>query len=276
MKDFENLLTAMAVPDPFYGKVLGERRKHPLMAVLGSQDEGRLAGIPLAKDAASALGIEGDWKKQNGEQIQKDEEIARFRGLAEPILKFENLVIGLIAKPSGIATAAAKAIDASQGRIRLVSGGWKKHSYQIREMVREAVTAGGMGQRISDQPFLYLDKNYVRFFGGIGQTLRAVTSQREAKVIQVRGEFAPIAEETQEAILNGATIVMVDTGSWEDLDQVLLVVKKIKSSPRVQIAFAGGIRIEDVPALAIKGVDILDIGAAILDARWLELSYDVV
>jgi nicotinate-nucleotide pyrophosphorylase (carboxylating) len=276
MKDYENLLATMALPDPFYGKVLGEYRKRPLTAVLGSQGEGRLAGIPLAQNAARALGIEGDWKKQNGQEVQKGEAIARFQGPAEPILKLENLVIGLIAKPSGIATAAAKAVHAAEGRIRLVSGGWKKHPYPIQEMVREAVTAGGMGQRISDQAFLYLDKNYVRIFGGIDQTLRAVAAERAAKVIQVRGEFAPIAEEAREAIRHGAAIVMVDTGSWEDLDKVLQVTKAGGPSSEVQIAFAGGIRIEDIPALVRKGVDIVDIGAAILDARWLELTYDVV
>ena len=157
-----------------------------------------------------------------------------------------------------------------------MSGGWKKHPVLIKEMVREAVAAGGFGQRILDQPFLYLDKNYVRIFGGIGQTLRAVAADRAAKVIQVRGEFAPIAEEAREAIRNGASVVMVDTGSWEDLDKVLQVMKAGKPSSGVQTAFAGGIRIEDIPALVRKGVDILDIGAAILDAPWLELSYDVV
>ncbi len=276
MKDFENLLAAMALPDPFYGKVLGESRNRPLTAVLGAQGEGRLAGIPLAQDAARALGIEGFWKKQTGEQIQKGEEIARFRGPAESILKLENLVIGLIAKPSGIATAAAKAVHAAEGRLRLVSGGWKKHPYAIREMVRQAVTAGGMGQRITDQPFLYLDKNYVRLFGGIGQTLQAVAAEGAIKVIQVRGEFAPIAEEAREAIRHGAAVVMVDTGSCEDLDKVLQATKAQRLSSEVQIAFAGGIRIEDIPTLVRKGVDIADIGAAILDARWLELSYDVL
>jgi len=276
MNDFESLLARLAIPDPFYGKVLGECRNRRLTAVLGSQGEGRLAGVPMAQNAAKALGIEGDWKKQNGQEVQKGEEVARFWGSAEPILKLENLVIGLIAKPSGIATAAAKAVHAADGRVRLVSGGWKKHPFPIREMVREAVTAGGMGQRISDQPFLYLDKNYVRIFGGIGQTLRAVAAERAAKVIQVRGEFAPIAEEAREAIRHGAEVVMVDTGSWEDLDKVLQVVKGEKPSSGVQTAFAGGIRIEEIPALAQKGVDILDIGAAILDARWLELSYDVL
>ncbi|MCX5908789.1 MAG: hypothetical protein NTY64_16830 [Deltaproteobacteria bacterium] len=110
----------------------------------------------------------------------------------------------------------------------------------------------------------------------MGQTLRAVATDRAAKVIQVRGEFAPIAEEAREAIRNGAGVVMVDTGSWKDLDDVLRVVKGEKPSAGVQIAFAGGIRIEEIPALAQTGVDILDIGAAILDAPWLDLRYDVV
>ena len=276
MKDFESLLARLATPDPFYEKVLGECRNRRLTAVLRSQGEGRLAGVPMAQHAAQALGIEGNWAKQNGEEVRKGEAVARFQGLAEPILKLENLVIGIIAKPSGIATAAAKAVHAAGGRVRLVSGGWKKHPFLIKEMVRDAVAAGGLGQRILDQPFLYLDKNYVRIFGGIGQTLQAQAAAAVAKVIQVRGEFAPIAEEAREAIRNGARVVMVDTGSWKDLDDVLLVVKCEEPSAEVQIAFAGGIRIEDIPALARKGLDILDIGAAILDAPWLELSYDVV
>lgn len=276
MNDFESLLARLAIPDPFYEKVLGECRNRRLTAVLRSQGEGWLAGVPMAQHAAKALGIEGDWKKHNGEEVQKGEAVARFQGLAEPILKLENLVIGIIAKPSGIATAAAKAVHAAGGRVRLVSGGWKKLPVLIKEMVREAVAAGGFSQRILDQPFLYLDKNYARIFGGIGQTLQAQAADPAAKVIQVRGEFAPIAEEAREAIRNGAGVVMVDTGSWKDLDDVLQVVKWEKSSAGVQIAFAGGIRIEEIPALAQTGVDILDIGAAILDAPWLELSYDVL
>lgn len=263
-------------PDPFYDQVLGPRRNRMVEAVLTSKDDGCLAGIPLAQDAVKALKIEGEWKKGSGEEVRKGEEVARFRGRAEPILKLENWVIGLIAKPSGIATAARRALQAANGRVRLVSGGWKKHPFPIKEMVREAVVSGGLGQRMLDPPFLYLDKNWVRIFGGIHQALRAVSADPRAKVIQVRGEFAPIGAEAREAVCNGASVVMVDTGSWEDLDKVLQAVREDKGSCQVQTAFAGGIRIEDIPALAQKGVDILDIGAAILDAPWLEMSYDIM
>lgn len=276
MNDFESLLAGLAMPDPFYQRVLGVSGNRPLTALLRSQEDGWLAGVCFAEKAASALGIKAEWKRKDGESVRKGEGIARFHDLPEPILKLENLVIGLISKPSGIASAAKRALRAGSGKIRLVCGGWKKHPFLIKEMVREAVAAGGLDQRMLDEPFLYLDKNYVRMFGGIGQTLRAVADNRAAKVIQIRGEFAPIAEEAREAIRNGARVVMVDTGTWDDLDKVLRVIKVGKSSSGVQIAFAGGIRIEDIPALIRKRVDILDIGATILDAPWLEMSYDVV
>ncbi|MBC7223617.1 MAG: hypothetical protein H5T59_04970, partial [Anaerolineae bacterium] len=44
----------------------------------------------------------------------------------------------------------------------------------------------------------------------------------------------------------------------------------------VQVAFAGGIRLEDIPALADLGLHILDIGTAIVDAPLLEVRLDVV
>lgn len=276
MNEFETFLVPWVKPDPFYERILGSKKDTPVGALLRSQERGFLAGIPFAQRAAQALKVEAHWEKRSGERIKAGEEIGRFQGSPESILKLENLLIGLIAKPSGIATAGRRAIEAAGGKIRLVCGGWKKYPFLIREGVREAVAAGGLEPRMLGRPFLYLDKNYVRIFGGIAQTLRAVAHDPSAKVIQVRGEYACIEEETREAIRNGAQVIMVDTGSWEDLDRVLRVMKEEKPRPMVQIAFAGGIQIQDIPELVKKGVDILDIGAAILDAPWLELSYDII
>lgn len=263
-------------PDPFYKKVFKKIEDRSFQAVLRSQGKGILAGIPFAEAAVDALGLKAVWRKKSGESVRIGEEIARFKGTPEQIIKGENFVIGLISKPSGIATAARKAKKAGKGRLRLVSGGWKKHPFLVKEMIREAIIAGGLFTHMVDPPFLYLDKNYVRIFGGIGRTLRSISASPEAKIVQVRGEFRPIGEEAREAIANGAKVVMVDTGSWADLDEVLRVVRTRKAFSGVKTAFAGGVQIKDIPVLGKKGVDILDIGAAVLDAPWLELSYDVV
>jgi nicotinate-nucleotide pyrophosphorylase len=113
MKALEDCLAEWTLEDPFYDRVLGRLREKPPAASLRSGEEGCAAGIPLAKRVAQTLGVEGSWKKQGGDWIQREEEIAFFRGNAEQILKFENLIIGLIGKSSGIATAAREVLAPS-------------------------------------------------------------------------------------------------------------------------------------------------------------------
>jgi nicotinate-nucleotide pyrophosphorylase (carboxylating) len=276
MKDWDSFLKGASAEDPFYRKIFQTLPGRPVEAVLSAKGAGCLSGIPAAQRAAEVLGLRASWAKQNGDAVRIGEEIAHFQGTPDRIVKMENLVIGLLGKTSGIASAARQALEISKGRIHLVSGGWKKHPFPIKDLIREAVEAGGVSTRLVEPPFVYLDKNYVRIFGGIGKTLEAVGHCPGKKVIQLRGEFAPIGQETREAIHHGAGVVMVDTGSWEDLDEVLRVLREEKASPKAKCAFAGRIQLNDISALTAKGVDILDIGAAILDAPWLELSYDVV
>ena len=275
-EDFETLLADWVGEDPFYAGIFGPEEKRAVRASLCSRSSGWVAGIPFAQEAAKALGLEATWKLKSGERLKGGQEIAAFSGTPEKIVRFENLVIGLIAKPSGIATAAQEAKKLAAGKIRLVAGGWKKHPFPIKEQVLEAVASGGIAQRILEEPFVYLDKNYVRILGGISPALQAVASFSKARVIQLRGEFSIIAEEAREALSLGADVLMVDTGSLQDLEDVLAVLRKEKVLHRVQLAFAGGIKLKDIPLLVEKGVDILDIGAAILDAPWLDLTYDVV
>jgi nicotinate-nucleotide pyrophosphorylase (carboxylating) len=277
MQYLENLIETWRKEDPFYEKIFRAVGGMRIEACLSSRSGGYTAGIPLARKAAERLGVEATWKKKSGELLRRGEEIARFWGTPERIVRLENIVIGLVAKPSGIATAGREAQTLAGGKIRLVSGGWKKHPFAIKEIILEAVTSAGVAHRLVDGPFVYLDKNYVRIFGGIPAALRAAASLSGTRVIQLRGEFAGIGEEVRLAIDSGADVLMVDTGSWADLDEAVAEIRKdaIPRS-RVKVAFGGRIDVADIPELIGKGVDILDIGSAILDAPWLDLSYDVM
>ena len=74
------------------------------------------------------------------------------------------------------------------GHCRIVSGGWKKMPIEIKDHIRKAALDGGIKVRILHKPFVYLDKNYVRIFGGIKRAIQAVSSLERPVVIQVRGE----------------------------------------------------------------------------------------
>lgn len=276
MQELETLIKGWLKEDPFYEEVFRGIEGRRLTAFLSSRSSGFIAGIPFAQKAANDIGMKAAWKKKSGDPVKNGEVIGQFLGTPKQVVMLENIVIGLISKPSGIATAAHEAKTLADGKIRLVSGGWKKHPFPIKGIILEAVTSGGIAYRLLDEPFVYLDKNYARIFGGISKALQAVASLSGTKVIQLRGEFANIAAEAREALSLGAQVLMVDTGSWQDLDDVLMAIHKEITSHRVKLAFGGRIKLEDIPALAKKGVHILDIGSAILDAPWLDLSYDVV
>jgi nicotinate-nucleotide pyrophosphorylase (carboxylating) len=60
-----------------------------------------------------------------------------------------------------------------------------------------------------------------------------------------------------------------------DIGTVSDRMKAIGARDRVEIAFGGDIRLEDMAELKAADVDVLDIGRAIIDAPLLDLKYEV-
>ena len=182
-------------------------------ARLTTEREGVIAGIASAAKKFAEIGIEPEFIVQEGELVRSGGTIARFQGTPMQISLAEEQVIGRLSKFSGIATAAHRAVRLSRGKCRIASGSMKKIPSEIRQEVRDAIVAGGASLRLLDTPFLYLDKNYVRMFGGIERALQAASPFTDrVAVIQVKGETGSIREETLEAVKGGAGVIMVDTG----------------------------------------------------------------
>jgi nicotinate-nucleotide pyrophosphorylase (carboxylating) len=243
------------------------------VAHLTADASGVLAGTSAAEKTAEGAGLKVDWACREGDWLESGTVVAVVTGQAKAIAMGEERVLGCLCKASGIATSARRAVELAAGRTRVVSGAWKKMPPDLKSMVRQAAEAGGLVTRILDEPFIYLDKNYMRMLGGISATLAAVQNIPGVKVIQVRGEEADVAEETAWACQGGAGVVMVDTGNRLDAVAALEIAA---AYPEVKVAFGGGIKHEDIPVLADLGLDILDIGAAIMDAPLLDMKLDVI
>ncbi len=225
---------------------------------------------------AKEMGIAIESSVSDGNQVEAGAPIAVIAGTPKQVSMAEDCLIGLIAKTSGIATAARRAVILSRRRIRVVSGGWKKVPYHMKEEVREAIRIGGAGVRLVDAPFVYLDKNYVRMFGSVSEAVRSASSfEGRVKAVQVRGETREISEEAIEAAEAGAGIVMVDTGNSVDLEAVSDALRKVGLRRSVKIAFGGSIGMDDIPGFIDRDVDILDVGRSIIDAPMLDIGLDV-
>jgi len=245
-------------------------------AVLTAEKGGVLSGIASASESMISLGLNFFSELCDGSPVKEGQEIAGITGNPVQIAMAEERIIGVLSKSSGIATAAFRARKEMHPHCRVVSGGWKKMPFEIKAYIRKAVLDGGIDIRILHKPFIYLDKNYVRMLGGIKKSIQAVLPLDRSVAIQVRGETDRIGSEAVEAAETGAEVIMVDTGRYEDADNVIQALKEKDLRDRVLVAFAGNILIEQLGSFNQLGLDIVDIGYAILDAPCLPMRFDVI
>jgi nicotinate-nucleotide pyrophosphorylase (carboxylating) len=116
----------------------------------------------------------------------------------------------------------------------------------------------------------------VRMLGGVRASIQRALLLAGTVVIQIRGETKSIGEEAVEAAESGAKIVMVDTGSREDLEEATRALTARGLRSRVRVAFSGGITLDRIGDLSMLDADIIDVGYAILDAPCLSMRFDVL
>jgi len=246
-------------------------------AAIFVDEEGIISGITSAKEEASKLGLSVLEMVPEGGEVRKGGEVIRFSGTPKQIVMAEEILIGLMAKSSGIATQAHKFVKATGGKPKIVCGAWKKMPPPLKDMIREAVIAGGASSRIEPHPFAYLDKNYVELLGGIKKSLEAVASlSHVSKVVQVRGRYQDIVSEACEAAESGAHTVFIDSGKPDDVRRIGERLRQLGLREKVKIAFGGGVNLEAIGELKALDIDILDIGRQIVDAPLLDMRLEII
>lgn len=246
-------------------------------AILSFVSPGILCGLSRAQEVLEDLGVNCVTNLTDGMAAEAGEAILMLRGTPKQIVMAEERVIGCIAKLSGIATAAAEAARLAGPEIDVISGAMKKLAPEVRHAVRSALAAAGLHSRMSERPFLYLDKNYIRIFGGVAKALDGCRHIPDrVRVVQLRGENESIAKEAKDACEHGAQILMVDTGRLEDVREAWQTVCGLHMEDQVELAFAGDITLEEIPHLVGEHVRKLCVGRAIIDAPMLDMKFDVI
>ncbi len=241
-----------------------------------SGEPGILAGVGKLVAGAAELNLHTDWVAEEGAAIEPGVPLFAARGDAWQVARSEERLIAIVAKASGVATAAAGLVAQAGIRARIVCGAWKKVAVEVRADLRQAAVIGGVGARILDSAFVYIDKNYVRMLGGVARAVRRGRSEPgRSVVVQLRGETAAITDEALEAAAEGAEVLMVDTGRLSDLASVGRLSAAGRLGSHTRLAFAGGVDAANLEAVIDAGATIVDVGRAILDAPMLDLRLDV-
>ena len=242
-----------------------------------AEEPGIVAGASAVPVSLAEIGMTASSQLADGTPVKAGTVVTEIVGSPKEIALAEERLIGLMAKPSGIATATARFVARAGGRVRVVSGAWKKLPFSQKEMIRQAIVVGSAMPRIAEWPFLYIDKNFVRMHGGLEATMAAARRfESWTRIVQIRGEYGDIGDEAVQAAAGGATIVFVDSGLIDDAKRAILALKTHALRSGVEVAFAGGVQLGDIEALAEIGVDVVDIGRSIVDAPLLDMRLDVI
>jgi nicotinate-nucleotide pyrophosphorylase (carboxylating) len=208
-------------------------------------------------------------KVPDGRKVLPEEEIAVVAGKASSILAAERTALNFLQHLSGVATLTRSYVkkipDGSKTRI----ADTRKTTPGLRALEKYAVRCGGGTNHRSDLGGGILIKdNHIAVLGSVA---KAVASARANMDPSHRVEVeASTLEEVDEAIAAGAEVILLDNMSQE---KVALAVQRIAG--RALIEVSGKVGIEDVPGLALAGIDFISVGALTHSAPACDISLDL-
>lgn len=196
--------------------------------------------------------------------------VAEVRGPAHHLLLGERVALNTLARCSGVASAAAAAVEVAEG------AGWsgrvagtRKTTPGFRLVEKYGLLVGGAaGHRYDLGGMVMVKDNHVVAAGGVE---KAVQRARQAAgfSLKVEVECSSLAEALQAAEA-GADVVMLDNFKPEELHPTAAALKA--RFPRVAVEASGGVTLDNLPQFCGSHVDIISLGMLTQAAPALDFS----
>lgn len=236
-------------------------------ARLVAKAAGRIAGLDVASYAFRRIDpqLEIECVVQDGADVKPGDDVMHIRGAARSILSAERVALNFLQRLSGIATATAAAVRATQGT-RAIIVDTRKTTPGLRVLEKYAVrVGGGRNHRFGLDDAVMIKENHITAAGGIAQAVRAARAYLgHMHKIEVEVETL---EQVDEALAAGADAILLDNMDLEAMGQA---VHRIAGKAIVEAS--GGIRPETVADVARTGVDVISLGWITHSAPALDLS----
>jgi nicotinate-nucleotide pyrophosphorylase (carboxylating) len=212
------------------------------------------------------------FEKADGDRTGAKERVATLEGPLRSLLIGERTALNFVQRLSGIATLAAQAVAAVNGvpgtKLKVLDT--RKTIPGLRGLSKQAVRHGGAhNHRFGLFDGVLIKDNHIAAVGGsIREALRRAKAHAP-RLAKIEIEVTTLAQ-LEEAIAEGAHIVMLDNMSDELVRQAVAIAKG-----RVELEVSGGVTLERLPVLAALGVDYVSLGALTHSARAMDLSLEI-
>ncbi|MSO91647.1 MAG: carboxylating nicotinate-nucleotide diphosphorylase [Acetobacteraceae bacterium] len=244
---------------------------HRLSAVIGSRQDGAVAGLDIAIMAFRLLDpdIRVDVHLPDASRVKPGDAIATISGPARGILSGERVALNFLGHLSGVATATAGIADAIRPyRAKITCT--RKTMPGIRALQKYAVRCGGgANHRFGLDDAVLIKDNHVAVAGGVAA---AIGRARAAvgHLVKIEVEVDTLAQ-LEQALAAGAEAVLLDNLSLADLRRAVAM-----TNGRAMLEASGRITPESAPPIAETGVDLLSAGWLTHSSRVLDVGLDHV
>ena len=240
-------------------------------AVVRLKDDGVVAGLrvfrAVFKEFDPATRVTSRVKE--GARCKRGTVLARVTGRSRSILACERVALNFLQRLSGTATATRILVDRVSGTgVKILDT--RKTTPGLRPLEKYAVAlGGGFNHRPSLADLALVKDNHIRAAGGLREALRRLGRTKHGLLIEV--EVAPDVDLESLKDLD-VDILMFDNWPRERLSEAIARVRLFPARPLVEVS--GGIRPENVRALALTRPDFISVGYITHSAPSLDISLD--
>ena len=229
-----------------------------------------VAGLPVVREVLRQMNAQPglDAAVPEGAEIGPGEVAATCLGDARALLTSERVALNFLQRLSGIATLTRAFVDAVAGTDVAILD-TRKTTPTLRALEKYAVVVGGgTNHRMGLDDAVLVKDNHIASAGDIATAVRRACDAAPGGMrIQVEIERP---DEAEVAIASGATALLLDNMSPEQIEQVVAAVQG-----RVPLEASGRIALEDAERYARTGVEYISVGALTHSARAVDISLEV-
>jgi nicotinate-nucleotide pyrophosphorylase (carboxylating) len=245
---------------------------------------GVIAGLPAAAVVAATADprLEIEPRLADGTLVAGGDTVATLAGPTRSVLAAERVVLNLLGRLSGIATATRRLVDAVAGTscrvydTRKTVPGWRLlDKYATR-------AGGGWNHRLGLYDAIMIKDNHLAALAAAG--IEPAEAVRRARSFLARTFPPPRAEamvveieidslqQLEPVLRAGPDIVLLDNMPPDELAGC--VAARNRLAPQVVLEASGGIRPDTVAEIARAGVDRVSTGWPTHHAPWLDIALD--
>src|SRR5579884_1939246 len=199
--------------------------------------------LPLVYEVRGGAGVK--LHVTSGARIRNGQIIATVSGRARTLLECERVALNFLQRLSGVATLAAKHVQAVSGtKARVLDT--RKTTPGLRRLEKMAAAAGGVtNHRFGLFDAVLIKNNHITAACGVRQALERAKNYRGTVEIEVRTRA-----ELDEALSGGAKHLLLDNLSPAEAAQWIQYI-----AGRATVELSGGIHLENIRAYAKAGPD---------------------